>query len=162
MFYSRTQSNQSWDENQRLVFIWATSPSFPKNHNRARSSLEMMQRLARLDALDLLEDPRPNSSVLKLCGSEKAADLCYWHPHLNYRRRVNEARKLPIRSTRSSKAHAGRKSNLRGHTLLPGHPGVVTLAAACSSSTPSPITTYTTFLPNLCIMRSKQLSLPAT
>ena len=36
----------------------------------------------------------------------------------------------------------------------------VTFFAACSSSTPSPITTYTTFLPNLCIIRSKQLSFP--
>lgn len=39
--------------------------------------------------------------------------------------------------------------------------GSITFLAACSSSTPSPITTYTTFLPNLCIMRSKQLSFPA-
>lgn len=35
-----------------------------------------------------------------------------------------------------------------------------TFFAPCSSSTPSPITMYTAFLPNLCIILSKQLSFP--
>lgn len=39
-------------------------------------------------------------------------------------------------------------------------PATLTFFAPCSSSTPSPITTYTTFLPNLWIILSKQLSFP--
>lgn len=38
--------------------------------------------------------------------------------------------------------------------------GRSTFFAPCSSSTPSPITMYTAFLPNLCIILSKQLSFP--
>lgn len=38
--------------------------------------------------------------------------------------------------------------------------GTLTFFAPCSSSTPSPMTTYTTFLPNLWIILSKQLSFP--
>lgn len=57
----------------------------------------------------------------------------------------------------SSRAHTARtRAGSRGEVH-----GSITFLAACSSSTPSPTTTYTTFLPNLCIMRSKQLSFPA-
>lgn len=67
---------------------------------------------------------------------------------------------------KTSTAKKGRLRPIRAHTEggLGGSRwgcGSITFLAACSSSTPSPTTTYTTFLPNLCIMRSKQLSFPA-
>lgn len=57
----------------------------------------------------------------------------------------------------STEREAWSNQSWQGHG---GGRGSITFLAACSSSTPSPTTTYTTFLPNLCIMRSKQLSLP--
>lgn len=47
---------------------------------------------------------------------------------------------------------------IKGHKRHQG--GTLTFFAPCSSSTPSPMTTYTTFLPNLWIILSKQLSFP--
>lgn len=65
----------------------------------------------------------------------------------------------------ASKDRQEASANQRAHTApsgrAHGRPGPITFLAACSSSAPSPTTTYTTFLPNLCIMRSKQLSFPA-
>lgn len=88
-------------------------------------------------------------------GAWTASIVAFHSQHKKTMQQKNNQHKTLYDSTEKE---ARSNQSWQGHD---GGHGSITFLAACSSSTPSPTTTYTTFLPNLCIMRSKQLSFPA-